>query len=157
MKKLTFLSLALVAGISLAHDEGHGPKVTDTPKQGGKVASVVSTNEASKGLKGQLSFKAELVRGENDLVKVYLYDREMNALPEAQLSQFGKAATATVEHLKKGKIAKTSKFSLDLRNGVFEGKLGEKPKTQTFNLHVKMTEGEKEFLAAFDGLETKTQ
>ncbi len=157
MKQLMLLALALMASISVAHDEGHGPKLTDTPKQGGKVAPVVAADEAAKGPKAQLIYKSEIVRSDDDLVKVYLYDKEMNPLTEAQLLQFGKAAVATVEHLKKGKIIKKSQFGLDLKNGTFEGKLGERPKTQTFNVDVKMREGAKELLAAFDGLETRTQ
>lgn len=157
MKKLMLLMFTVAASVTLAHDEGHGPKLSDTPKQGGKVAPVIAAIDAPKGLKAQLIYKAELVRSEDDLVKVYLYDQKMNPLSESQLSQFGKAATATVEHVKKGKIEKTSKFNLDLTSGVFEGKLFEKPKTQTFNVDVKILEGGKELLAAFDGLETKAQ
>ena len=138
MKQLILISLALIGALSMAHDEGHGPKLSDSPKLGGKVAPVIVASEAPKGLKAPLIYKAELVRGEDDVVKVYLYDKEMTLLPATQLSQFETTATATVEHLKKGKIAKTSKFSLDLKNGVFEGKLAEKPKTQTFNVDVKM-------------------
>ena len=157
MKKLMLIGLALLTGLSIAHDEGHGPKLSDSPKQGGKVAPVIAAEEAPKGLKASLIYKSELVRSEDDLIKVYLYDKDMNPLPAAQLSQFVKAAMGTVEHVKKGKIAKTSKFSLELKNGVFEGNLGEKPKTQTFNIDVKMKDGEKELLAAFDGLETRIQ
>ncbi len=157
MKHLTLLALFLIGSMSFAHDEGHGPKLTDTPKQGGKVAPVIAANEASKGLKAQLIYKSELVRGDDDLVRVFLYDKEMNSLPETQLSQFVKAAQATVEHVKKGKITKTSRFNLELKNGIFEGKLSEKPKTQTFNIDIKLKEGDRELLAAFDSLETRTQ
>lgn len=156
MKQLVIF-LALIAGVANAHDEGHGPKLNDSPKQGGKLAPVIAANEVSRGERAQLIYKAELVRSEDDSVKLYLYDKEMYPLSQAQLTEFGKTAQATIEHVKKGKIAKTSKFSLDLQNGVFEGKLGERPKTQTFNVDVKMKKGETDLLAAFDGLETKMQ
>ena len=157
MKSLIFVGLALMAGVSFSHDEGHGPKATSAAKRGGKVGAVIAASDASKGPKATLIYKAELVRTEDDQMKLYFYDKEMNALPDAQLSRFEKSATATVEHLKKGKSTKTSNFNLALINGVFEGKIGEKPKTQTFNVAVKIKEDDKELLAVFDGLETRVQ
>ncbi len=150
-------TLLLTACVAFGHDEGHGPKLTDSPKQGGKVAPVIAASEISKGPKAQLIYKSELVRGEDGLVKIFLYDKEMNSLPQAQLSQFVSAAFATVEHIKKGKTVRTSRFNLNLKDGIFEGKLGEIPRTQTFNIDVKMKEADKDLLAAFDGLETKAQ
>ena len=102
------ISLVLLSGITIAHDEGHGPKLTDTPKQGGKVAPVISASDASKGEKAELIYKAELVRIEGDVVKVYLYDKEMKTLTEAQFSKIGKTAMAIVEHVKKRQKSKES-------------------------------------------------
>lgn len=155
MKTLALLGFLAINGLSFAHDGGHGPKLMDAPKQGGKVAPVIAANEASKGPGASLIYKSELVRGEDGTVTVYLYDKDMNRLPTPQLSNFNKAAMATVEHIKKGKIAKSTKFSLELKDGVFTGKLSDAPKTPTFNVDVKMKEGDKDLLVAFDGLETK--
>ena len=155
MKHFILASVIFLSAMALAHDEGHGPKLTDTPKQGGKIAPVIAASDASKGIKAALIYKSELVREEDGTIKVFFYDKGMNPLPETQFSTFDKAASAIVEHVKKGKITKTHKFSLELKDGVFAGKLGEKPATATFNIDVKVKEGSRELLAAFDGLETR--
>ncbi len=152
MKHLMSIAL-LVSSLAFAHDEGHGPKLNDSPKQGGKVAPVVAASEAKKGPAAALIYKSELVQDEAGNVKVYFYDRQMNVLGADQVAKFDKSASASVEHIKKGKIAKTTTFPLELKEGIFVGKLAEKPKTPTFNVDVKFKEGDKELLAAFDGLE----
>ena len=156
MKQLILTTLVLLAGVTVAHDGGHGPKLIDTPKQGGKVAPVIASADSGKGAKADLIYKSELVREEDGTVKVYLYDKEMNPLSEAKLSKFTKSAMATVEHVKKGKIAKTTRFSLELKGDSFTGKIGDMPKTPTFNIDVKIQESGSELLVAFDGLETKS-
>lgn len=157
MKAILLSALILLTGTIFAHDEGHGPKLTDTPKQGGKLAPVIAASDSSKGPKASLIYKAELVRGDDDTVRVFLYDKEMNSLAAPALAKFAAAAAASVEHVKKGKIVKMSRFNLELKEGIFVGKLTERPQTQTFNVDVKMKEGDKELLAAFDGLEAKAQ
>jgi len=154
MKRLLVATLFLLPSFGGAHDEGHGPKLSDQPKQGGKVAPVIAAADASRGAKASLIYKSEIVKNEDGTIKVFLYDSKMNPLPEAHLGNFGKTAKATVEHIKRDKIVKKTEFPLELKEGVFQGNLGEKPKTPTFNVDVKMTEGKKELLAAFDGLET---
>ena len=47
---------------------------------------------------------------------------------------------------------KTTKFNLEFKDGAFVGKLAEKPKTTTYNVDVRLKEGNKELLAAFDGV-----
>lgn len=155
MKHFILASIIFLSTVALAHDEGHGPKLTDSPKQGGKVAPVIAASDASKGTKAALIYKSELVREEDGTIKVYFYDKSMNSLPETQFSAFNKSASATVEHVKKGRITKTHQFSLEFKGGVFAGKLGERPATATFNIDVKVKEGSRELLAAFDGLETQ--
>lgn len=156
MKKMILSSLLLIASVAFPHDGGHGPKLIDAPKQGGKVAPVIAAADAGLGPKAPLIYKSEIVRDEDGTVKVYLYDKEMNPLPEAKLSAFTKSGMATVEHIKKGKIVKTTKFSLELQGDAFVGKIGDLPKTPTFNVDVKVQEPGKDLLAAFDGLETKS-
>jgi len=155
MKKLMLSVCLFVSAAAFGHDGGHGPKLIDAPKQGGKVAPVIAAADASKGPKAELIYKSELVREEDGTVKVYFYDKDMNALPEAKLATFNKAAMASVEHIKKGKIVKTTKFALELKGDSFAGKIDDMPKTPTFNVDVKVQEAGKDLMAAFDGLETR--
>jgi len=156
MKTLLLVTALFLGQAGWAHDGGHGPKLTDSPKQGGKVAPVILAADSGQGPKANLVYKAEIVREEDGTVKVFFYDKEMSPLPEAKLATFNKAAMATVEHVKKGKVVKTTKFSLELKGDSFAGKIGELPKTPTFNVDVKTSEAGQELLAAFDNLETKS-
>lgn len=54
MKFLITLSL-LFSLSSFAHDEGHGPKLTDSPRQGGVLTSVIMARRRYRN------------QGENDL------------------------------------------------------------------------------------------
>ena len=68
MKKLALL-LLLSASPVLAHDEGHGPKLSDVAKQGGVVSPVIDAKEHDLGAKAAVVFKAELVRAEDGTVR----------------------------------------------------------------------------------------
>jgi len=149
--KRTIVSLLLIgslAGPALAHDEGHGPKLTDQGQQGGVVSPVIDKKELSKGAKAAVVYKAELVRSEDDQVSVYLYDQQMNPLDTAKL---GKSAKGVVETHTKGK-ATTVPFTLNLAEGAFTGK-SPKPARKPFNIDVTFTEGTRALLAAFDNLD----
>lgn len=141
------LSLALALN-AFAHDEGHGPKLTDAPKQGGVVTSVVLAKEASKGPKAELIHKAELVRSADGTVRVYYYDKAMNPLKAGSFAATAKAILITS---KKGKIS-TQNFELKFVEDHFEGK-SPKPSRRPYNIDVKVMEGDKELLAAFDNLD----
>jgi hypothetical protein len=131
-----------------AHDEGHGPKLTDVAKQGGVVSPVIDMKDSKKGAKAAIVYKAELVRAEDGMVSVYLYDKEMNVL---DIAKFGQAAKGYVETEKKGKISKAP-FELKRAEGVFAGQ-SPKPSTKPFNIDVTFKEGERELLVAFDNLD----
>ena len=154
MKRVTFagavccLSLGLGFTIAQAHDEGHGPKLTDVSKQGGVVSPVIDLKDVKKGAKAAVFYKAELVRDEDGMVNIYLYDKEMNAL---DISKFEKVAKGEVETEKKGKYTKVP-FALKLVEGVFTGQ-PPKPSTKPFNIDVTLKEGGKELLVAFDNLD----
>ncbi|MCM2349444.1 MAG: hypothetical protein NDI69_05435 [Bacteriovoracaceae bacterium] len=147
MKKLLVLVLAISLN-AFAHDEGHGPKLTDSPKQGGVLTSVVLAKDASKGTKADLLHKAELVRSADGTVKVYYYDKSMNPLKVGTLANSAKAILITQ---KKGKVT-TQEFDLKFVEDHFEGK-SPKPARKPYNIDVKVKEGEKELLAAFDNLD----
>ena len=147
MKKIFVLTLALTIN-SFAHDEGHGPKLTDAPKQGGVVTSVVLAKDAKLGTKAELYHKAELVRSADGTVRVYFYDKAMNPLKAGTFSPAGKAILITS---KKGKVT-TQNFELKYGEDHFEGK-SPRPSRRPYNIDVKVMQGEKELLAAFDNLD----
>lgn len=147
MKKVLVLILAISIH-AFAHDEGHGPKLVDAPKQGGLVTSVVMAKDASKGPKAELIHKAELVRSNDGTVRVYYYDKDMNLL---KAGTFGLTAKAVLITTKKGKVT-TQNFDLKFTEDHFEGK-APRPAKKPYNIDVKVMEGDKELLAAFDTLD----
>lgn len=142
------LSSILCSPALQAHDEGHGPKVTDVAKQGGVVAPVILAQDVAKGAKAALVHKAELVRTDEGIVRVYLYDSEMRPL---DLAAFSKEAKGYLEYKKNKKWTKTP-FALAQEEGAFVGKppkAGVKP----FNIDIHVDEGGKNLMAAFDHLD----
>ncbi|MBI3550042.1 MAG: hypothetical protein HY078_13475 [Elusimicrobia bacterium] len=148
MKKLALMLLLVSPVPALAHDEGHGPKLTDAAKQGGVISPVIDAKEHDLGAKAAVVYKAELVRSEDGSVKVYLYDKDMKAL---DLKGFDAKAKGVLEEEKKGKITKKP-FSLALKDGVFSGK-PPKPTRKPFNIDVTYTQGKRKLLSAFDNLD----
>lgn len=147
MKTLLILSLSFALNV-FAHDEGHGPKLTDTPKQGGVLTSVVLAKDTSKGPAAELIYKSEIVRSSDGKVSVYLYDKSMNPLKSSSLAT---TASATLITEKKGKIS-TQNFTLKFVADHFEGQ-SPKPQRKPYNIDVKIKEGDRELLAAFDNLD----
>jgi hypothetical protein len=148
MKHLSWTLPLLLAAVVFAHDEGHGPVLTDQPKMGGVVTAVVDAKDAPKGPEAPLVYKAELVRSEDGKARVYLYDKDMNAL---DLAKFDKKAKGVVETIKKKKVSKAA-FELTLQDGAFVG-TPPKPARKPFNIDVTLQEGERKLLAAFDNLD----
>lgn len=147
MKKI----LVLILGISLsvfAHDEGHGPKLTDAPKQGGLVSPVVLAKDASLGTKAEMKHKAEIVRSQDGTVRVYFYDKAMAPLKSGVLAV---KASGNLITQKKGKVTE-QKFDLTWKEDHFEGK-SPKPNRKPYNIDVKVLEGASELLVAFDNLD----
>ncbi len=148
MKKLFILCALLWSIPAFAHDEGHGPKLTDSPKQGGVLTSVVAASEQGLGSKAQLIYKAELVRSEDGTVRIYLYNPKMEPLP---LTVFNSAAKASLLTEKKGKVTENA-FELKTEGNAFTGK-APAPASKPFSIDVRFKEGAKELLAAFDNLD----
>lgn len=147
--KNIFLALTLVcASTALAHDEGHGPKISDTGKYGGLVSAVVSKTEVSKGAKAELLHKAELVRSADGTIRVYLYDKEMKPL---DLSSFNVKGSAIQAVKVKGKWKDTD-FDLEKKDNAFVGKMP-KPQGKPYNLDITLNQSGKELLSAFDNLD----
>lgn len=147
MKMLFTIALAFTLN-AFAHDEGHGPKISDTPKQGGVLTSVVLAKDASKGTAAELIYKSEIVRSATGKVSVYFYDKSMNPLKSDSLA---KTATGILITQKKGKIS-TQNFVLNLVGNHFEGQ-APKPERKPYNIDVKVKEDDRELLAAFDNLD----
>lgn len=147
MKSFLVFLITLTLNVS-AHDEGHGPKLTDASKQGGIVAPVVLAKEASLGSKAAMKHKAEIVRSQEGIVRVYFYDQKMEPLKSGILAQKAKAILISG---KKGKMTE-QKFELEWKDDHFEGR-SPKPVRKPYNIDVKILEGTTELLVAFDNLD----
>jgi hypothetical protein len=147
MKQILVLLLAFTLS-AFAHDEGHGPKLTDASKQGGIISPVILAKEANIGTKAQLKHKAEIVRTQDGTVRVYFYDQNMNPLKTGTLSQ---KASGNLITKKKGKVNQ-QKFNLQWKDDHFEGK-SPKPARKPYNIDIKVMEGNTELLVAFDNLD----
>lgn len=152
MKKMIMALVICASGlgsnIAFAHDEGHGPKLADTGKYGGLVSAVVLKSDAKKGVNAPLVFKAELVRSADGTARVYLYDSTMKQL---DLKGFYAKASALIITTVKGK-SKETKFSLDLNDNSFIGKMPKVAK-KPYNMDVTVKQDGKELLSAFDNLD----
>ena len=145
----TCIILLLTIGISaFAHDEGHGPKITDAAKQGGIVAPVVLAKDAGLGTKAPMQHKAEIVRSQDGTIRVYFYDQKMESLKSGAL---GPKANGVLISGKKGKMSE-QKFELQWKDDHYEGK-SPKPTRKPYNIDVKVMEGTNELLVAFDNLD----
>ena len=149
MKKMIMALLVMcVSGLALAHDEGHGPHLSDTGKFGGLVSAVVLKSEAKKGAKATLVYKAELVRSADGTVRVYLYDTTMKPLDLKGFDIKGSAILAT----KVKRKWKDTDFALELKDNSFIGKIP-KVEKKPYNIDVTVKQDGKEFLTAFDNLD----
>lgn len=152
MKYAGLLLAAALSTVAYAHDEGHGPKLTDQPPQGGVLTAVVEAKNAKLGPEAPLIYKAEMVRSEDGTVRVTFYDEKLEAL---DVGKFDNKAVAVLIVEKKKKVT-TKKFSLALEDGAFVGKMP-KPAGKPYNIDVTVEEGKgkdkRKLLAAFDNLD----
>jgi hypothetical protein len=147
-KRFLIIFCLLLADLGLAHDEGHGPKLTDSGKYGGLVAPIVDMKDIKKGAHADVIYKAELVLSSDGKVRLYLYDGSMKPL---DLAKFAKVAKGVLETSSKGKH-KTEEFPLIREGKAFVGQ-SPKPGSKPFNLDFHLKEGEKALLTAFDNLD----
>lgn len=148
MRKL-FLAIALVMSCAAsAHDEGHGPKLSDSGKYGGIVSGVILKADSKKGAKAELVHKAELVRSIDGTIRVYLYDLKMVPL---DIKSFDRKASAVVGAKVKGKYQE-KEFSLELKDNVFMGTMST-PSKKPYNIDVIIKSNGRELLTAFDNLD----
>jgi hypothetical protein len=148
MKFILATILMTLNSLSLAHDEGHGPKLTEGGKFGGVVASVIDEKDKSKGASAVRIYKAELVRSEDNEVSLYIYDEKMNLLP---MSKFAKTGKGMLE-IEKNKKHFVTEFVLSVVKNHFEGK-APRPEKRPFNIDIQFTEGTRSLFVAFDNLD----
>jgi hypothetical protein len=149
MKRVLLSMLLGLAVLSArAHDEGHGPKLTDQGRQGGVMAPVIDARDRDKGAKAAVVYKGELLRSEDGTVRVYLYDADMAPL---DLARFAPDAGGVLEVEKKKKVT-TTPFALKVGEDSFIG-TSPKPAAKPFNIDVTLKEGERGLLVAFDNLD----
>ena len=147
--KVFLLGLMMIfAEPALAHDGGHGPKLTEAAKNGGVLAPVIRASDVKAASKATVLYKAELVRSEDGGITVYLYDSEMKPL---SLAGFQKNAKADLEFKKKRKWVKLP-FELTLEGETFKGKAPTPPQ-KPFNIDVHLNDGKESLLVAFDRLD----
>lgn len=148
MKTMT-LALAFALSVTAyAHDEGHGPKLSDTGKYGGLVSGVVLKADAKKGSSAELHYKSELVRSSDGTARLYLYDKEMKPL---DAKTFNAKSSAILFSKVKGKM-KVTNFTLEIKDGALVGKMP-KPESKPYGIDITINKDGKELLTAFENLD----
>ena len=148
--KVFILGLVLCMSTAVfAHDEGHGPLLTDSPEHGGIVAPAIQASHAKLGRKAQLVYKGELLRSEDGTVRVYVYNTKMESFSLAKFSKKGKA----ILEVKSKKGWEKKEFLLTLSEDSFIGILPKGPIRKPYNIDVFLTEKGQSLLIAFDNLD----
>ena len=147
MKNL--IPLLLVFSLNLnAHEGGHG-ELAESGKFGGVTSPIVSAAEAGQGAKAKVLYKAEIVRGENGQVRLYIFDDAMNLV---DLKSFSSDVLAKLEVKKKGKFTYFGDFKLEKKNNHF---LGQIPKVEykPFNIDLFLSHGQQKLFVGFSNLD----
>lgn len=150
MKKSTMglMVLAAIMNVALAHDGGHGPKLTDSPRYGGAVAPVILAKDSSLGRNAKLLYKAELTRAQDGTVRVYFYDINMRPM---SLAAFAAKGVGKLEQ-KKNKQWAVTELALTKEKDTYTGSMPKQIR-KPFNIDVFVKSADKELLAAFDNLD----
>ena len=146
--KTLILALCLLTQISYAHDDGHGPKLGDQPKFGGKVTAAINKKEVKKGRDATMLYKGELTKTGQNMVRIYLYNKKMKPL---KLENVGDAYAEVIYKDRETRKWTKKKFDLEKKNGSFEGKIPGNPR-RPFNIDVTIKHDEKNLFMAFDNL-----
>ena len=135
---LLLVAAALVSSsIGLAHDGGHGPKMTESGKFGGVMADIKDKTSASV-------YKSELVKTSDGKVQLKVYDK---AGKSVDLAGWDKVAKATAVSGHKGS-KKDSAFELTHDGTAFTGNVPAEVKAP-FTLNVSFNEKGKELKTSF--------
>ena len=146
MKILT-LVLTLFMSLSAIAHEGHGEMPVEPAKYGGVLGNVVSEKKMKEKVKHNPALmKAEIVRSEDGMVRVYLYDLNMNAF---KTESFSSEAKGTVENNR----AKTNQnFTLKAHGDHYMGKMP-KQKKKPYNVYLTFKKGSESYFVGFDNLD----
>lgn len=152
----TYLTALILSSAALAHDEGHGPKITDAPEKGGVAVSAVID---PKGDKKTVLYKAELSRvaetsPQSSEFRVYLFEQQGDSKVQLKgdaLAPFGDQAKGVLEYKDKKKKWVRTAFELMRDGDSYVGKVEVKRKPYNIDVHLK--KDKKELLTAFDGLD----
>lgn len=146
MKSFTLIVGLLLNVIVYAH-EGHGDMPTELAKYGGILGNVVSeTKMQAKEKNISPLMKAEIVRSEDDTVRLYIYDLKMIQIRADSLS---KEAKGTVEN---NKSKTKDHFTLQAHGDHFMGKIP-KQKKKPFNIYISFSKGTEKLFVGFDNLD----
>ena len=149
---MKFLPISLMLSITSftahAHDEGHGPKLSDVAHYGGLLAPVIDKKDMDKGHHATVLYKAELVRSADATVRVYFFTKQMKLLDTKKLAPEGMAYLET----KTDGSYKQQGFALKLTGKSY---LGIAPMTTSkpYNIDVHLQIEGRSVMVAFDNLD----
>lgn len=155
-------TLLLLSTTGFAHDGGHGPKVTDIGKHGGKITAVIAKKDQELGPKAKLHYKAELVRVKGTDGKpgfrFYIYDKDMKPLPTDKLSPKASGILAywnrvPGKKLDKDKDGVIKNFEMDLKKRYYLGMKLPSATVKKVYIDVFFRNGDQEYMAAYSGVE----
>lgn len=163
MKKLMLTTaILLLSTAGFSHDGGHGPKVTDTGKHGGKITAVIAKKDQELGPKAKLYHKAELVRVKDSKGNIgfrfYVYDKEMKPMPTDKLSLKASGIVAywkkvPGKKLDKEKDGVAKPFMMDLKKKYYLAMKLPKADVKKVFMDITFHDGKQEVMAAFTDVE----
>ncbi len=137
----------IMSSVTFAHDEGHGPKLNDAAKYGGKLAPIIAHSEISQGTKAKMIYKAEFTKNAENIVRIYIYDDKMQ--PKKDLKIISVSGKIYFKDKATNKM-KDVTVDMKLENGEISTQL---PKDigKPFDLDVTIATTDQKLFAAFDG------
>lgn len=152
----------LLSAPSFAHDGGHGPKVTDIGKHGGKITAVIAKSDQELGPKAKMYHKAELVRVKDSKGNIgfrfYVYDKAMKPLPTDKLSLKASGIVAYWKRVPGKKLDKekdgvVKPFMMELKKKYYVGMKIPKADVKKVFMDITFHDGKQEVMAAFTDVE----
>ncbi len=136
-------ALVLFSVTAFGHDEGHGPKIKNQGKYGGRMSSVIFKKDASnKHAKAQ--YAAEMTSSADGTLRLYFYDTKLQPASISVKQVTGNASYKSKDTRK----STTSKIEFKQNGSSFDSKL---PADigGTVSLEVDIATKDGEYMAAF--------
>jgi hypothetical protein len=111
-------ALAMSSVVAFAHDEGHGPKIRNQGKYGGRLSSVIFKKDANNS-SAKAEYAAELTSSSDGTLRLYLYDTKLQPVSLSPKQVTGNASYKSKETRK----STTSKIDFKQNGDSFESKL----------------------------------